>query len=230
MKVVAHWGGGKESCLAYHKAVERGYDVVFLLTYVYREPYIFHSFKLMELQSRALGTPQRKVKIKDSARDITDALARLEKEEGIEGVVTGDIANVNHKPFYERTCKSIGLDLITPLWDSSGDHFNILNEELSSGIRPVFGCIDIKYSAALNNFAEKWVGREIDEVCLKELTLLCKKNKLDPCGETPTPWYHTMVLDSPLFKESIQINKLDRKKDGSNRYMDVKDASLKSKN
>ena len=229
MRVVVHWGGGKESCLAYHKAVERGYDVAYLITYIYREPYIFHSFSLMELQSKALGTPQLKVKIKDSTKDIFNALTRLNKNEGIEGLVTGDIANVNHKPFYEDACKKIGIDLITPLWDPSGDHFSILREELSAGIRPIFGCIDLKYSVDLDRFAEKWLGHEIDGLCIKELTLLCNKNRLDPCGETPTPWYHTMVIDSPLFKQVIEIRKFNKKKDGSCRYIDVKKASLKPK-
>jgi diphthine-ammonia ligase len=226
MRVVVHWGGGKDSCLAYHKAVKLGYDVAYLITYVYREPYIFHSFKLMELQSDALGVPQRKVKIKHATKDVFNALARLKKEEKIEGLVTGDIANVNHKPFYEETCRKIGLDLITPLWDPNGDHLKILNEELSTGIKPVFGCIDIKYSPDLDNFAEKWIGHEIEGECFKELISLCSKNKLDPCGETPTPWYHTMVVDSPLFRASLKIDKYKRKTEGSNRYMEIEKASL----
>jgi diphthamide synthase (EF-2-diphthine--ammonia ligase) len=99
MRVVVHWGGRKDSCLAYHKAVKLGYDIVYLLTYVYREPYIFHGLKLMELQSEALGVPQRKVKIKHATVDVFNALAHLKEEERIEGLVTGDIANVNHNPF-----------------------------------------------------------------------------------------------------------------------------------
>jgi asparagine synthase (glutamine-hydrolysing) len=229
MRVVVQWGGGKESCTAYHKAVEQGYDVASLLTYVYMEPYIFHSFRIMELQSKALGTPQLKVKVKDSHRDIYEALTRLKKEEGIEGLVTGDIANVNHRPFYEETCKKLDLVLIMPLWDPSGDHFCILNEELSAGIRPVFSCIDIKYAKELNYFAEKWLGRELDGVCVKELKTLVDKYGIDPCGETPTPWYHTMVVDAPLFKETIEINKFSKKRKGSYFYMDAKEAFLRSK-
>jgi diphthamide synthase (EF-2-diphthine--ammonia ligase) len=54
-------------------------------------------------------------------------------------------------------------------------------------------------------------------------------NKLDPCGETPTPWYHTMVVDSPLFRASLKIDKYKRKKEGSNRYMEIEKASLTPK-
>jgi diphthine-ammonia ligase len=113
--------------IAYHKAVERGYDTAYLLTYVYREPYIFHNFKLTELQSKSLGIPQCKFKIRNPNKDVFDALACLKNEEGIESLVTGDIANVNHKLFYEETCKKIGTELITPLWDPAGDDYRILS-------------------------------------------------------------------------------------------------------
>ena len=228
MKVVVHWGGGKDSCFALHKAIEQGLDVDRLLTYVYQDPYIFHSFKLMELQSQALGIRQQKVKIKDAMKDVYNALAQI-KSEGIEGLVTGDIANVNHKPFYENACKQIGLELITPLWDPTGNHAILLNEELSSGIKFIFGCIDTKYARDLKGFAKKWLGHVCDSECQKELLAVCAKNRLDPCGETPTAWYHTMVVDAPLFKQQIEVGKFDHKKEGKNRYIDIKEATLKQK-
>jgi diphthamide synthase (EF-2-diphthine--ammonia ligase) len=70
------------------------------------------------------------------------------------------------------------------------------------------------------------VGHEIEGECFRELVLLCSKNKLDPCGETPTPWYHIMVVDSPLFKQSIRIDKSKKKKESSNHYNEVQKASL----
>ena len=51
MKVVVHWSGDKECCIAYHKVVTQGYQVVYLLTFEYMKPYVFHSFPMMELQS-----------------------------------------------------------------------------------------------------------------------------------------------------------------------------------
>ena len=85
MKVAVHWSGGKECCLAYHKVVEQGHDVAFLLTFKYMEPYIFHSFPIMKLQSKAMRTPQIITEIKnpkDPVPDILNALARLKKEAG----------------------------------------------------------------------------------------------------------------------------------------------------
>ena len=93
MKVVVHWSGGKESYLAYHKVIAQGHEVVYLLSYVYKKPFIFHSFPVMEVQSKALGIPQLKVKVKKD-KDVLATLTRLKKE-GIEGVVTGDIVGLS---------------------------------------------------------------------------------------------------------------------------------------
>ena len=55
MKVVVHWSGGKDCCTALHKVVEQGHEVACLVTYIYMEPYVFHSFKVIEQQAKALG-------------------------------------------------------------------------------------------------------------------------------------------------------------------------------
>ena len=84
MKVVVHFSGGKECCLAYHKAVKQGHDVAYLLTFKYMDPYIFHSFPIMEMQAKAMGTPQLTAEIKnpkDPVPEILNALAILKKEE-----------------------------------------------------------------------------------------------------------------------------------------------------
>ena len=66
--------------------------------------YIFHSFKLMELQSQTLGIPQIKVKIKKSYEDILATLERLNREVGVEAFVTGDIVGAGcaqiHQTYY----------------------------------------------------------------------------------------------------------------------------------
>jgi len=43
MKVVVHWSGGKESCLAYQKVIAQGHEVAYLLSYDYKKPQIVDS-------------------------------------------------------------------------------------------------------------------------------------------------------------------------------------------
>lgn len=41
MRIVAVWSGGKDGYTAFHKAVEQGHDVAYLLTYVFAGPSFF---------------------------------------------------------------------------------------------------------------------------------------------------------------------------------------------
>ena len=234
MRVVIQWSGGKECCLAYHKAVEQGHEVAFLLTYVYMEPYIFHSLPLMELQSKTLGIPQLKVKVKKSYEDIFKALARLNKEEGIEGFVTGDIAGAGcarvHQIYYDIMCEKLGITMIMPIENPSGNTYDVLEEEISAGIRPVLSCINLDY------FGEEWLGRVIDKDSIMDLKALADREGIDVCSEDGRG-FHSMVIDAPLFKKTIEIGKFKKKtrKEKTKTwkrkwlYMDIKEAFLKPK-
>ena len=234
MKVVVHWSGGKECCLAFHKVIEQGHDVAFLLSYVYRRPYVFHSFKLMELQSQTLEIPQIKVKIKRSYEDILATLRRLSMEEGVEAFVTGDIVGAGcaqiHQTYYDTMCEQLGMNLIMPNENPSKDTYHVLKEEVDAGIKPIMNCINVDY------LGEEWLGRELNKDSIKELKALADKQKIDVCSEDGRG-FHTMVLDAPLFKHWIEIDKFKKKKYKEKAknwkrnwlYMDIKKASLKAK-
>jgi diphthine-ammonia ligase len=234
MKVVVHWSGGKECTLAHHKVAAQGHEVAYLLTFVYREPYIFHSLPVMALQSKALGTPQLKVKIKKAYEDILAALARLKKEEGVEGIVTGDIVGAGcaqiHQTYYDAMCKQLGMALIMPNENPSRDTYDVLKEEIAAGLKPIMNCIN------LDHFEEEWLGRELDGASIKDLKALADKQGIDVCSEDGRG-FHTMVVDSPLFKESIEITKFKKKvsKEKTKNwkrtwlYMDIKEAFLRPK-
>ena len=221
--------------------------MAFLLTYVYMEPYVFHSLPVMELQSKALGIPHIKIKIEstrpqDRYDQILDVHARLNKEEGIEGIVTGDIDNVHHKRVWKDACKKLNMKLIMPLWDrpfsfipGSPYRKRVLNMELSLAMSPILSCIDLKY------FGEEWLGREFDRACVEDMKPLVGRPGvgIDAAGEPGE--FHTTVLDAPLFKEAVKITKFSKKSQvvdyggspdptGNFCYMDIEEAVLGSKN
>jgi len=247
MRVVVHWSGGKDCCTALHKAVEQGHEVAYLVTYVYMDPYIFHSIPIMELQSKALGIPHIKIKIEstrpqDRYDQILGVHERLHKEEGIEAIVTGDIDNVHHKRVWNDACKMLGMKLIMPLWDRPFRFFpgnpyrkRVLNMELSLGMKVILSCIDRKY------FGEEWLGREFDRACVEDMKPMIGRppDGLDATGEPGE--FHTTVLDAPLFKEAIKITKFSRNskvvdyggspvRTGNFCYMTVEEAVLEPKN
>jgi uncharacterized protein (TIGR00290 family) len=233
MKVVVHWSGGKECCLAYHKVIAQGHEVVYLLSYVYKEPYIFHSFPVMEVQSKALGIPQLKVKIKKD-EDVLATLTRLNKEEGIEGIVTGDIVGAGcsqmHQTYYDAMCEQAGMSLIMPNENPSKDTYDVLKEEISTGIKPIMNCINLDY------IGEEWLGRVLDGASIKDLKALADRQGIDVCGEDGRG-FHTMVVDAPLFKNTIEIGRSKKKviKEKSKSWkrtwllMDIKEAFLRPK-
>ncbi len=233
MKVVVHWSGGKESYLAYQKALAQGHEVAYLLSYDYKKPHIFHSFPVMELQSKALGVPQLKVKVKKDA-DMIETLARLNKKEGIEGIVTGDIPGTSdaemHQTYYDSLCKQAGMRLIMPIEMPSKDTYDVLKEVISAGIKPFVNCVNLNY------IGKEWLGRVLDGTSIKDLKVLADKHGIDVSGEDGRG-YHTMVIDAPLFKNTIEIGKSKKKvikeksMSGKSTWllMDIKEAFLRPK-
>ena len=234
MKLVVHWSGGKECCLAYHKVIKQGHQVAFLLTFEYMKPYVFHSFPVMELQSKTLGTPIKRVRIKKAYEDILKTLTELQDKEGIEGIVTGDIVGagcaVIHSSYYESMAKQLGIAFMMPLENPSGDTYDVLKEVVGTGLKPVLNCINTNF------FGEQWLGRAIDSNSLKELKELADEKNIDVSSEDGQG-YHTSVVDAPLFKESIEIGKFKKKTKREKSkawkrnwlYMDIKEAYLKPK-
>jgi uncharacterized protein (TIGR00290 family) len=234
MKLVVHWSGGKECGLAYHKVIKQGHQVTCLLSFEYQRPYIFHSFQVMELQSKTLGTPLKVVRIKKAYDDILGALTKLKQEQGIEGIVTGDIAGAGcalvHSSYYESMAKQLGLSFLMPNVSSDGDTYGVLKEVVETGLRPMLNCINTNF------FGEEWLGRKIDPASIKELKELADEKGIDVSSEDGQG-YHSTVVEAPLFKESIEIAKFKaKKKDEKSKnwkrkwlYMEIKECYLKSK-
>ena len=189
---------------------------------------------MMELQSKTLGTPMKRVRIKKPYEDILQALTRLHDEEGIEGIVTGDIVGAGcaivHSSYYESMAKQLGIAFMMPLENPSGDTYDVLKEVVGTGLRPVLNCINTNF------FGEEWLGRAIDPDSIKELKELADEKGIDVSSEDGQG-YHTTVVDAPLFKESIRIGKFKtkKKKEKSRNwkrnwlYMDIKECYLEPK-
>jgi uncharacterized protein (TIGR00290 family) len=243
MRVIVHWSGGKDCCTALHKVVEQGHEVSHLVTYVYMEPYIFHSILIAELQAKALGIPHIKVRVEgDRFEGIVGELTRLKKEESIEGIVTGDIDNVHHKRTWDYACKKLGMKLVMPLWDRRffsllpGDRHRkrIIDIELSVGFKALISCVDLNY------LGKEWLGREFNRKCVEDLNPYIGPwgKGIDATGEPGE--YHSTVLDAPLFRQAIDLQEVSRKEKeldfggypnrvGNFLYMDVERAVLRKK-
>jgi uncharacterized protein (TIGR00290 family) len=112
-------------------------------------------------------------------------------EEGVEGMVFGDIYLQEHRDWVERVCSEIGVEPLEPLWKINTE--DIITGFLDSGFEAMV------VSAKSNLIERKWLGHNIDREFLEYL----KSKRIDACGEHGE--YHTFVKNGPLFRQRIEL-------------------------
>ncbi len=207
MKVVAAWSGGKDSCFAYYKALKAGSEVMSLVTFMQSEAISsFHGIAsdLLDAQAKAIGIPIKKVVTTPQTYEAQFKSALLKfKEEGVNGIVTGDIYEVaqHEEHWLERVCGEIGYTPIRPLWQ--GNTKKIFEEFIKAGFKATV------VRTKLSLLGKEWLGRQLDEEFLVDIL---KVKNVDPCGEGGE--YHTVVTDGPIFKEAIKLTKTEKSSSG----------------
>ncbi|MFA4981574.1 MAG: diphthine--ammonia ligase [Candidatus Omnitrophota bacterium] len=198
ISAVSSWSGGKDSCFAFYKARQDGYRIEHLLNFVTKGDgrCCFHGIDagLVRLQAMLIGVPviQKEVSrdMKDYEHIFRQALAELTAS-GIRSMVFGDIYLLDNVNWIERLCKEAGVKPIEPLWDVPP--LRIAEEFIESGFKAlIISCRD-------GILGKDFIGRYIDKEILKEF----EARKICPCGENGE--FHTLVVDGPIFKQSIKI-------------------------
>jgi diphthine-ammonia ligase len=196
MSYLSSWSGGKDGCLAAYLALEQGYNVSHLVNLVSQEfgRVNFHGTEaeLIQLQGQAVGIPvfQHDTTFGNYERDFKNAVRTL-LPEGIEGMVFGDIYNDQHLAWVEGVCADLGIEAVEPLWGKSTD--DVISQFLDAGFEAVIVAADARL------IDQAWLGRRVDRDFINYL----KARGIDPCGESGE--YHTVVVNGPLFKQSIEI-------------------------
>jgi diphthine-ammonia ligase len=198
LKIVASWSGGKDSCFAYYKAIQEGYDVSQLLIMMSdpsKSNFHMISSELLDAQSQAIGIPIVKWTTTSDTyeQEFKKALLQM-KAKGIGGLVTGDVYDValHETGWLDRVCKEVGLKPVKPLWHR--DTQQILNEFINEGFKATV--VRVK----TDMLGMEWLGRQVNKEFFDDLL---KLGTVDPCGERGE--FHTFVTDGPLFKKRIEI-------------------------
>lgn len=198
MNIVSSWSGGKDSCLASYKAIKSGHRVSYLLSFIssrYKRG-CFHGIEagLMNLQAERIGIPLIQKEVSDDMEkyeaEFKEGVSEI-KQKGIEGMVFGDIYLDEHKDWVDRVCKDLGIAAIEPLWGLSP--LQIVEEFIDLGFKAIV------VSCKADLFGKDFIGKYLDEDLIREL----QKRNICPCGENGE--FHTLVIDGPLFKRSIEI-------------------------
>lgn len=193
-RVFCSWSGGKDSCLALHKAIEMGSDPRYLLTMFANTGDLSRSHglrqEIIEAQADSLGIPliSPRASWQEYETVFISMLQQL-KSEGIEAGVFGDIDIQEHRDWEQQVCSRAGLQAILPLW-----------QQERSALVAEF--IDLGYRAWIVSAREDLadlLGRQLDRKLLDEL----RERQIDPCGEMGE--YHSVVVDGPMFRRPVPI-------------------------
>ena len=223
MKVAVSWSGGMESAMACYRTSKKGHNIRYLVVFVSETwPSFCHPINIIELQAKSLGIPFLKLQVKEPyEQSYREAIKKL-IDKGIEGIVTGDIYVVDelHGRWMDKVTKGLDISVIMPLWKQ--DTGKVLIEEVTSGFRSVFTCLDQQW------FTKEWLGRELNKISVNDLKILAKEKGMDPCGENGE--YHTMTIDGPNFKNTIKISKFSKESHHNRLFIKIREYSSKPKN
>ncbi|MGH7246340.1 MAG: diphthine--ammonia ligase [Nitrosotalea sp.] len=198
-KVIATWSGGKDSCFATYKTIQQGYEVAYIANTI-SEDYKrvrFHGLlaDIIQKQADSIGIPllQKETTPKDYEKEFKQNLERgISKE--IKGIVFGDIHLKDCLTWATRLCDDLGVQIIEPLWHMKQK--DILQEFIKAGFEAII------VSTQSNILGKEWIGRKIDKQFIKEIE---KLKDIDMCGENGE--YHSLVINGPLFKKRLKIEK-----------------------
>jgi ABC transporter with metal-binding/Fe-S-binding domain ATP-binding protein len=212
-KAAVLFTGGKDSCLAFHIARKKGYEIDYLLTIIPKnfDSYMFHKpdLELLEKQAEMLDVD---LLIGESEgieeKEVDDLKKLIESVKGkVEVVIAGGIASSYQGSRIKKICDELGLEFYAPLWDYKPEQ---VWEEL---LRENFKVILTKISC--EGIGREWLGKVINKERFGKLKGLSKKYKFRIDFEGGEA--ESAVLKMPEFKKEI-ILKYDIKSEGRYRH------------
>ena len=200
MDAFCSWSGGKDSCLAWHLALDE-YDVTRFVTMMVdgrgdRDAESYH--ELVQRQARSVGTAlvQRRVTWETYEARFEHVLESLDEKYGVFGTV-----DVNaDREWVESICDETGVTPVFPLWGR--EPTAIYREVLDRGFEARVAKLDS------TKIDERWLGRPLDETFLDHLL----DRGLHPLGEGGE--YHTVTVDGPPFETRIDLELVGSKVQG----------------
>ncbi len=203
LRALLSWSSGKDAAWALHNVLKAGkYEVMGLFTTVnqaarrvamhgVRQTILEQQAKACNLDLFVVNLPWPCSNLEYETR-VTSCLSRLKQELKISHIIFGDIFLEDVRRHREKQMQKIGLESVFPLWGQSTQ--KVAQEMLTAGLEAVISCVD------KTQIAEGFSGRKYDFTLLKDLPI-----EADPCGENGE--FHTLVIDGPMFKQRIVVER-----------------------
>ena len=206
------FSGGKDSAYAAYLAKKYGNNISCLISIISENPesYMFHTpsiskvRKQVEIMNIPLIIQKTKGQKEEELKDLEFVIHKAKKEYKIEGIVTGSVESAYQASRVQKICDNLELDCFNPLWQK--DQFELLHDLIEDKFKIIITGV---FAYPLD---ESWLGREINEEFIKEVTALYEKYKINPAGEGGE--FETFVLNCSLFSRELKIE--DRQIQGKN--------------
>lgn len=222
MKLAVLYSGGKDSNLALHLAKQYE-DVVCLIAIASKndDSYMFHTPAITwtKLQAEKLQLPliikETEGKKEEELYELKEAIKQAIEEYQIAGVVTGAVESIYQASRVQKITDELGIECFNPLWQK--DQMELLNDLVTLGFEVIISGV------AADPFDESWLGRKIDRYTIAQLEMFKDQLKLNPAGEGGE--YESFVINSPDFKEGIEIVDFEKLYAERNGRLIIKEAS-----
>jgi len=190
------WSGGKDSCLALHRAAAGGATPRALLTVFSENETRTRSHGLhrsvIEAQAEALGLELRTVSTSwENYRDNLVTLLQEVRQGGMEAVVFGDIDIETHRDWEVGVARDAGMKGVLPLWGSGR------REVLEDWWRQQFEARIVVVRESV--MSRDYLGRTLNAAVASEL----EAQGIDACGENGE--FHTLAINGPLFRHPLKV-------------------------
>ncbi|MDO5852320.1 MAG: TIGR00289 family protein [Methanobacteriaceae archaeon] len=226
MKAAILYSGGKDSTMATYHAIKNNDTIKYLISIKSKnnESYMFHvpNIHMTKMCSEAMNIPLIEVetegKKEEELKDLEEILKKL-KEEGIEAIYTGAIESTYQRSRIDNICKNLDLKGISPLWHKDPEEY--MNELIDNKFKVMI------VSTAAMGLDEKWLGKVIEKDSINQLKELNKKYGVHMAFEGGEA--ETLVLDCPIYKKEIIIDKSEKIVNYDTGIYIIQEAHLKEK-
>ncbi|MBY4675869.1 Dph6-related ATP pyrophosphatase [Marinobacterium arenosum] len=191
------WTGGKDSALAF-ELCRQDCEIVRLVTFVplTGQPFRAHPLAAMRAQAESIGLPHQCIEVDEPYRVSYVAAIRQLREEGVEVLITGDIAPVDGYPNWISECAEGICQVMLPLWAVPREQ--LLAQLQARGFEAV---ITLAYHRHFG--ADSPVGKPLDAAMIERFRAIASEPPFDLCGENGE--YHSCVLDAPYFRWPVAL-------------------------
>lgn len=204
------FSGGKDAYLAMLLAREQGIEVTELVTVASSHgSYLYHvpAIDAVAVIAQAITLDHHRIQLETRLPGdvMSDTAARYEvaplkawleaaATEGLEGIISGVIASQYQYDILENLTEDIGIELVTPLWQTSGTA--VLDAIGTNHLE-----VDI-VAVAAEGLDRSWLGRRLDGHTRAELIELSERYGIHPAGEGGE--FETLVVDAPGFDRPLR--------------------------